>query len=466
MSTNLSTEAIAAIVVGVIAIALLASLIAVTVLLVQKDSISASSSTNQSSSSQVVNSSLASSSIVANSSSSIQSSASSSIVSSSSSLPVSLFYQQQGNSLVGENFIGDSNQGFSVAISGDGNTIVTGGPQDNSDTGAVWVFERTNGVWNETQKLIGTPSATDQTQGLSVAISSDGNTIAVGTPGANGVFIFIRNGASWVQQGGLLTGSGGIGTPRQGTSVALSFDGNRLASGGTGDNSFTGAVWVFSRTGTVWTEETKLVPINSISALVGISVSISSDGNTIATGGSSDNSNIGATWIFTLTSSGWSQVGSKLVGTGAIGASQQGSSVALSSDATILVVGATGDNSLRGAFWYFQNISGTWTQIEKVVSPPTASILRFGFRISFTPDGNTLVVGARGTEPVVGFAYIFVRQSNSFTYTELLAPSDADYLGSSFGFSVAINSTANTIVTGSPFEPSATPVGRTYVFTK
>jgi hypothetical protein len=62
------------------------------------------------------------------------------------------------------------------------------------------------------------------------------------------------------QQGNKLVGVGAVASPGQGVSVALSADGSTAIAGGAGDNSYTGAAWVYTRSGTVWTQQgSKLV---------------------------------------------------------------------------------------------------------------------------------------------------------------------------------------------------------------
>merc|ERR1711991_96342 len=192
-------------------------------------------------------------------------------------------------------------------------------------------------------KLVGT-GAGGANQGRSVSLSSDGNTMAIGGPGdaitQGAVWIFTRTGSVWSQQGTALVGTGFTGIANQGTSVVLSSDGNTLAIGGPFDNSSQGAVWIFTRTGSVWSQQgAKLVGTGNVGfAYQGTSVSLASDGNTLAVGGPVDNSSQGAVWIFTRTGTEWSQQGAKLVGTGAVGASQ-GTSVSLSSDGNTLAIG-------------------------------------------------------------------------------------------------------------------------------
>jgi hypothetical protein len=144
-------------------------------------------------------------------------------------------YPQQGPKLVGNDAVGWAQQGYSVALSGDGNTTTVGGPGDNQGVGAVWVYTRSGGIWTQQgSKLVGTTPL-----GHSVALSADGNTAIFGVPGDNsgvgGLWVFTRSGGVWSQQSKLV-GSGYIGSPGQGFSVALSADGNTAIVGGQSDN--------------------------------------------------------------------------------------------------------------------------------------------------------------------------------------------------------------------------------------
>jgi hypothetical protein len=188
--------------------------------------------------------------------------------------------------------------------------------------------------------------------------------------------VFIRSGGVWSQQGGKLVGSGAVGGAQQGISVALSADGNTAIVGGNADNTNTGAAWVFVRSGGMWTQQgNKLVGTGAVGAAQqGISVALSADGNTAMLGGRNDNSNAGAAWVFTRSAGVWSQQGNKLVGTGGVGASRQGFSVALSGGGNTAIVGGSFDNSQDGAAWVFTRSGGGWSQLgNKLVAPPKAS---------------------------------------------------------------------------------------------
>ena len=139
---------------------------------------------------------------------------------------------QQGAKLVGTDATVFANQGSSVELSADGNTALVGGYTDDSGAGAAWVYTRSGGVWSQQgDKLVGTGAVGAARQGVSVALSADGNTAAVGGPDDNSragaAWVYTRDGGGvWSQQGAKLLGTG------EQASVALSADGNTAIVGG------------------------------------------------------------------------------------------------------------------------------------------------------------------------------------------------------------------------------------------
>jgi hypothetical protein len=138
-------------------------------------------------------------------------------------------------------------------VSGDGNTALIGGPSDNCCEGAAWVFTRSGGAWTQQgNKLVGAGAIGGAEQGFSVSLSGDGNTAIVGGPFHNffvgATWIFVRKNGVW-RQGGRLHGRPARGPAAQGASVALSSDGDTAIVGGIFDNFGAGAAWVFGRPG-------------------------------------------------------------------------------------------------------------------------------------------------------------------------------------------------------------------------
>ena len=125
-------------------------------------------------------------------------------------------FVQQGNKLVGTGNVGECGQGYRVAVSADGNTILMGGNTDNSNQGAAWVFTRTGNTWTQQgNKLVGTGNVDAAFQGGAIALSADGNTALIGGSFDNGsqgaAWVFTRIGTTWTQQGTKLVGTGNVG---------------------------------------------------------------------------------------------------------------------------------------------------------------------------------------------------------------------------------------------------------------
>ncbi len=168
-------------------------------------------------------------------------------------------------------------------------------------------------------------------------------------------WVFTRSGTTWTQQGSKLVGSGNMGSPNQGIAVAINADGNTALVGGYSDNSNLGAAWVFTRSGTTWTQQgSKLVGTGNVGASnQGNAIGLSADGNTALIGGSGDASFLGATWVFTRSGTTWTQQGSKLVGSGYSGSADQGASISVSGDGNTALIGAYRDATNIGAAWIF-----------------------------------------------------------------------------------------------------------------
>ena len=329
---------------------------------------------------------------------------------------------QQGPKLVGAGAVGSAGQGYSVALSADGSILAVGGPGDNGNRGAAWVFTRSGTSWGQQgSKLVGAgATAGFASQGWSVALSADGATLAVGgyNDDRNGgaTWVFTRSGTSWGQQGPKLVGTGAAGSASQGASVALSADGATLAVGGRTDSNFDGAVWVFTRSGTGWVQQgPKLVGAGAVGTRVlqGWSVALSADGATLAVGGPSDNNLYGAAWVFTRSGTGWVQQGPKLVGAGAVGLAHQGYSVALSADGTTLAMGGYGDGNSSGytgsgAAWVFTRSGTSWGQQDpKLVGTGAVGSAGQGGSVALSADGATLAVGGPGDDNGAGATWVF-----------------------------------------------------------
>ncbi|MBS0152379.1 MAG: IPT/TIG domain-containing protein [Nitrospira sp.] len=366
---------------------------------------------------------------------------------------------QQGPKLVGTVTGGGVGQGVSVALSADGTTAVIGGPYDVGQIGGAWVWTRTSGIWaQQGPKLVGTGAVDLALQGFSVAVSADGTTAVIGGPGDNGgigaAWVFTRTGTSWTQQGPKLVGTDANGQAGQGASVALSADGATAVIGGRNENQQVTA-WVWTRTSEIWTQQgPKLIGTNAVpntALLEPFSVAVSADGMTALIGGPEDNELTGAIWVFARMGTTWAQQGQKLVGLGATGQASQGGAVAVSADGTTAVIGGPGDNGGIGAAWVFTRTGTTWTQQgPKLVGTGAAGQASQGFSVAVSADGSTSVIGGPGDNGFTGAGWVWTRTGTTWTQQgpKLVGTGAAGQ--ASRGFSVAVSANGTTVAIGGP----------------
>jgi hypothetical protein len=314
--------------------------------------------------------------------------------------------------------VGGCGFGRSVALSADGNTALIGGPREKGSIGGAWVFTRSGSTWTrQGPKLSPDQEIGEGRFGRSVALSPDGNTALIGSPAENdrrgSAWVFTRSGSTWTQQGEKLTGSGEAGEVRFGASVALSSEGDTALIGGPGNAGYHGAAWVFTRSGSTWTQlGAKLVggEEEGDAGRFGYSVALSSEGNTALIGARSDDADAGAAWVFTRSGSTFTQQGAKLTGAEDGGESEFGYSVALSAEGTAALIGGPRDSSHTGAAWLFTRSGSTWTeQGMKRLGREEVDNAWFGSSVALSGDGTTALVGGPREDQKAGAAWVFLQ---------------------------------------------------------
>ena len=381
---------------------------------------------------------------------------------------------QQGEKLTGGGEEGEGELGFSVALSADGDTALIGGPSDDANTGAVWVFVRSGSTWTQQGPKLtasGEPGGEDVEPcedeageessgcgfGRSVELSADGDTALIGGPRADrhrGVaWVFTRSGTSWTQQGTQLTGGEESGAGHFGRSVALSADGSTALIGGGEDRGGRGAGWAFTRSGSTWTPQgAKLTGGGEESGegFFGVSVSLSSDGDTALIGAPGDSGYLGAAWVFTRSGSTWTQQGAKLTGAGEeSGEGRLGYSVALSGEGETALVGGRSDHEGAGAVWVFARSGSAWTQQGAKLTAGEASAKgEVGYSVALSGNGDTALVGAPRNDGYAGAAWVFARSGSVWTEPGTELTGGGELGNGKFGYGVALDSTGETAIVG------------------
>jgi hypothetical protein len=470
-------------------------------------------------------------------------------------------YVKASNPHAGDHFgNGGTLLGDSVAISGDGNTLAVGAPNESSgakglngnqnDTsvysaGAVYVFTRRNGTspWTQQAYVKASNPQVSAEFGHVVVLSADGTTMAVSAyfeasatkginrnqaddsiPQAGAVYVFTRRGGAWAQQAYIkASNTGEAGTDGNfgdgdqfGFSLSISDDGNTIAAGANAedsnamgingnqaDNSMqsSGAVYVFSRVGTTWTQQAYVKAANTAGNVqFGYAVALSADGNTLAASGFDEaggsrkingaydrtRNGTGAVYMFVRAGGTWVQQAYLKASNGENGDSM-GVSVSISDDGNTVATGsldedcmATGvnptqpcdndvkDNTSVGAVYMFVRSGTTWTQEAFIKASNTGKEDWFGSRLQLSGDGNTLAAAAQLEDSAAqgingkqdddsaqeaGAVYFFTRTGTTWAQKAYVKSSNNEAFDE-FGSSVALSRDGRTMAVGARGEDS------------
>jgi FG-GAP repeat protein len=353
--------------------------------------------------------------------------------------------------------------GASVGISG--TRVVVGAPGDNDDTGAAYVFVRSGSSWSQEAKLVAAFPATDD--GFASSVSIGGDRVVVGAPGddqgaedSGAVYVFVRSGTTWSQEQKLKAGDAAAEN-FFGQSVDINNSGgDRFVAGAFRNNLSRGAAYVFARSGTTWSQEAKLTAADAADGdQLGFSVAIGANGGTVVAGALGENhagENSGAAYVYLRSGTSWSQQ-QKLTADGAA-EDQFGRSVAI--DFPTIVIGSVLNNEGIGAAYVFVSVADVWSQQAKLVAAVPERDDAFGGSVAIS--GNTALVGAPLDSNGVGAVYVFDRSGTSWSQTQKFTAGDANCLD---GFGSRVSIDGGDAVIGAPGNDDAgSGSGSAYVF--
>jgi hypothetical protein len=287
----------------------------------------------------------------------------------------------------------ESRFGQAVAISANGEFALIGAPGPQMGQGAAWVFKRSGATWVQQGPPLRAQGASHHF-GESVALSANGEIALVGAPreqGAGEAWVFKRSGSRWAQQGhALRTGK------RLGEEVALSANGEiALVSATDHGTSFAG---VFERSGSGWAQGGELTAgVEGTLTAFGSHVALSASGEIALVSGASGSDGENAVWTFKRSGSEWVQQGSMLT-VGAENGRGFGTSVALSADGTVALIGGSFESG-GGAAWAFKRSGSTWVQQGRTLTGAAEgqeASGHFGGAVALSADGKVALIGAPG----------------------------------------------------------------------
>jgi uncharacterized repeat protein (TIGR01451 family) len=338
---------------------------------------------------------------------------------------------------------------FGSSVSADGERAVVGAPWNNTTAGntagSAYVFTRLGAIWSEEQQLAPSDSAANDYFGHAVAMS--GGTIVIGGSSA---YVFFDSGAGWTEQQKLLASDG----TAVGGSLAIDVD--TVVTGEPNAEAYAGAAHVFVRSGTVWTEQQKLLASDGAPFdLFGASVSI--NGDTAVVGADQALLGPGSAYVFVRSGSVWTEQQKLLASDGATD-DRFGLSVSISGDTA--VIGTPWDDTIAGpdagSAYVFERAGSAWNDQKLLAAPPVVgtSYDRFGFSVAL--EGDTLAVGAPGDVNTTGYqagaAYVFVRLGTAWSLQQKIYPPPDAVVGASFGtsFGNSVSLSGDTLAVGGP----------------
>ena len=382
-------------------------------------------------------------------------------------LNINGIWTQKGSDIDGE-AAGDES-GYSVSLSSDGSTMAIGAISNNGNgpnSGQVRIYKNINGTWTQQGSDIDGEARGDYS-GRSVSLSSDGSTVAIGAMDndnnngsyAGHVRIYKNISGTWTQQGSDIDGE--ARDDRSGRSVSLSSDGSTVAIGAYGNGSNAGQVRIYKNISGTWTQQGLDIDGEAAYDASGFSVSLSSDGSTVAIGARYNDGNgtdAGHVRIYKNVNGTWTKQGSDIDGEAAY--DNSGFSVSLSSDGNTVAIGAPyndGNGSTSGHVRIYKNINGTWTKQGSDIDGEAADD-QSGYSVSLSSDGSTVAIGAPsnhgdGPNQVINSTsgHVRIYKNVNGTWTKQGSDIDGEAAYDNSGFSVSLSSDGSTVAIGAPY---------------
>ncbi|MCA8911334.1 MAG: cadherin-like domain-containing protein [Planctomycetes bacterium] len=367
------------------------------------------------------------------------------------------------------------------AIDIDGDTMITGAEFDDhaggQDAGSAYIFVRNGITWTQQAKLIPSDSQPFDQCGCSVAI--DGDTAVVGLEDPNfkasgAAYVFVRNGTSWTQQAKLTTTTS-TGSDFYGFRVAI--DGDTIAVSayqeGTATLTNSGAVYVFVRNGTTWSEQARLTASDAAD-FDGFGWSVAVSGDTLVAGAIGDDhsgySDAGSAYVFTRSGTSWTEQ-AKLTANDA--RDFDGLGYAADVDGDTVVIGcpdgaysSTAVTEQSGSAYVFHRVGSSWSQQGRVVASDHADGDRFGYDVGVS--GDVICVGSpydtHNSINAAGSAYFYIRSSGSWGDEHKVIASDYSAGAGRFGWAARISGDTAAVGRLQADYGSVTNSGAAYTF--
>ncbi len=339
--------------------------------------------------------------------------------------------------------------GYAVSLTADGQTALVGAP--DRTVGAAYVFVKHGGKWSEQQEIDSPAGAAQDTYGLAVSLSGDGQTALVGAPtgdGGNGiVYSYERHGGKYVLDGQITASDGAYGD-EFGVSVSLSGLGNVALISALDHNGYQGAAYVFVNHGKAWTEQREYQDPVAPGEAYGYSVSEAADGLAGVVGAPFANGGQGAAYVFSEFGSFPADARRRPRGAAVPVRPVRVDRRSRQSPARRQPQRQLGN----GAAFVFDYTPGSgWTDPRSSSSRDPSGADLFGYSVALDYLGNVALIGAIERNGTAGSAFVFAGNGTLTQQRELAEPGAEP--GDQYGFSTAVDALGDQLLIGAPYAP-------------
>jgi len=363
--------------------------------------------------------------------------------------------------------------GSAISLSNDGSIMAVGAKENDgggAQSGHVRIYQNVSGAWSQIGADINGEAIADYSafSPNSISLSGDGSIVAIGAPGNDGpggvgnyghVRVYQNISGTWTQVGADIDGE--ASADGSGIAVSLSDDGSIVAIGSKENDGGPlngGHVRVYQNVSGTWTQVGADINGEAAGDYSGGAVSLSSNGSIVAIGAAGNDGpggagNYGHVRVYQNVSGTWTKIGADIDGETA--SNESGSAVSLSDDGATVAIAArnnSGSFTNAGHVRVYKNISGTWTQVGADIDGEAAGDYS-GYSLSMNGDGSIVAIGAAGNDGPGGgganHGHVRVYENVSGTWTQVDGDIDGEAVGDGSGFSVSLDNSGTTVAVGS-----------------
>lgn len=363
--------------------------------------------------------------------------------------------------LLASNRVTISGFGITAAIDDTATRVAVGSPLHTSEQGLAYVFTRSGLSWSQEKIAVPSDPTNNSRFGSKVALDADATRLFVGSPNKSvgfinegAVYVFLRTGTTWAQEQKIA--GGGSADTLFGSEIVSDATGSRVAIGVPAAGSNAGRVQVYTRSGTVWSLEATITAMDAASgSKFGKTVAMTPDGTKLVIAAPNDNTE-GSVYVYGRSGTVWSplfKLDNPEVTTGSFG-----EGLCISDDGTRIAIS---DPTLShptftlspGVVYFYKQTVDTWEYSTKIYNTQNNYAGHFGTTLSCNGDMSKISISAYEFVDlggsITGRVHQYTRTNDNWNSTNILKASDGvNNAILTFGQGMAMARTSNQVIIG------------------